>query len=406
MLGLGLGLQKSTKLGGFIGLLDLFPGAAAAYSLRKLRAAYSGSAVRVRRSSDNTEQDIGFTTQGELDTASLLSFVNEDVVTFNQGSVSPIGGTVLTGQSIADRSNLIKFTYTGGATNHQVFAAGNHPDTNNTYTVSFSVYFETGQACNGFAYLKPDGTSDAQANLTQGIWHSFTYTNVNGGSNLSRFIPSVNGSGNTNDDGANFYIDSWIITQTTADGLVSTWYDQSLSNDATQGTGAAQPKIVSGGSLVTENGKPAVDFDGVDDYLSATTVAYSQPNTIFSLVNARSIGGNDYIYDSANTSNRNALASFMFAGSVLSVGGYTINTQQLRSNLFDSTNSINWVNGTQTTTGNAGSQSMQGITLAANRIGTDNAPIKHQEFILYNSDQSSNRTGIETNINTFYSIYP
>jgi hypothetical protein len=28
-----------------------------------------------------------------------------------------------------------------------------------------------------------------------------------------------------------------------------------------------------------------------------------------------------------------------------------------------------------------------------------------QEAILYNSNQSTNRTGIETNINTFYTIY-
>jgi hypothetical protein len=54
-------------------LLDLYPNAATAYSLRKLRTAYTGSAVRVRRSSDNTEQDIGFVA-GQLDTASLLAF--------------------------------------------------------------------------------------------------------------------------------------------------------------------------------------------------------------------------------------------------------------------------------------------------------------------------------------------
>jgi hypothetical protein len=54
-------------------LLDLYPDAAAAYSLRKLRTAYTGSAVRVRRSSDNTEQDIGFVS-GQLDTVSLLAF--------------------------------------------------------------------------------------------------------------------------------------------------------------------------------------------------------------------------------------------------------------------------------------------------------------------------------------------
>ena len=55
-------------------LLDTYTGAAAAYSLRQLRTAYTGSAIRVRRASDNTEQDIGFDGSGELDTTSLASF--------------------------------------------------------------------------------------------------------------------------------------------------------------------------------------------------------------------------------------------------------------------------------------------------------------------------------------------
>jgi len=54
-------------------LLDSYPNAAAAYSLRRLRTNYSGSAIRVRRT-DNTEQDIGFV-NNVLDTVSLLSFV-------------------------------------------------------------------------------------------------------------------------------------------------------------------------------------------------------------------------------------------------------------------------------------------------------------------------------------------
>jgi hypothetical protein len=54
-------------------LLDLYPNAAAAYSLRKLRTAYAGSAIRVRRSSDNTEQDIGFVS-GNLDESALTTF--------------------------------------------------------------------------------------------------------------------------------------------------------------------------------------------------------------------------------------------------------------------------------------------------------------------------------------------
>tara|TARA_R110002124_G_scaffold148927_9_gene314597 strand:- start:1736 stop:2668 length:933 start_codon:yes stop_codon:yes gene_type:complete len=44
----------------YVYLLDLYVGAAVGFSFIKLRAAYSGSCVRVRRSSDNTELDIGF----------------------------------------------------------------------------------------------------------------------------------------------------------------------------------------------------------------------------------------------------------------------------------------------------------------------------------------------------------
>lgn len=63
-------------------LLDTYSGASAAYSLRKLNTSYTGYAIRVRRSSDNASQDIGFV-GGNLDTTSLLSFVGA-----NSGYVS------------------------------------------------------------------------------------------------------------------------------------------------------------------------------------------------------------------------------------------------------------------------------------------------------------------------------
>jgi len=44
-----------------------------AYSLRKLRTLHAGNCIRVRRSTDNAEQDIGFVAD-YLDTASLLAF--------------------------------------------------------------------------------------------------------------------------------------------------------------------------------------------------------------------------------------------------------------------------------------------------------------------------------------------
>jgi hypothetical protein len=55
-------------------LLDIYTSSQVAFSMFKLRNAYAGSCLRVRRSSDNTEQDIGFV-NNYLDTASLLSFV-------------------------------------------------------------------------------------------------------------------------------------------------------------------------------------------------------------------------------------------------------------------------------------------------------------------------------------------
>jgi hypothetical protein len=56
-------------------LLDAYPNAAAAYSLRLLQSGYTSNCIRVRRSSDNTEQNIGFNLSGGLDTAALLSFI-------------------------------------------------------------------------------------------------------------------------------------------------------------------------------------------------------------------------------------------------------------------------------------------------------------------------------------------
>jgi hypothetical protein len=56
-------------------LLEKAPGARAAYSLRLVGLpSYTGSAIRVRRASNNAEQDIGFDANGELDTTALTTF--------------------------------------------------------------------------------------------------------------------------------------------------------------------------------------------------------------------------------------------------------------------------------------------------------------------------------------------
>jgi len=55
-------------------LLDTYGGAAAAYSLRKLRTAYNGNCIRVIRTSDLAQQDIGFV-NNVLDTTTLQTFI-------------------------------------------------------------------------------------------------------------------------------------------------------------------------------------------------------------------------------------------------------------------------------------------------------------------------------------------
>lgn len=61
----------------FEGPLDAVEELAAGYSFRRLLGSYSGPLIRVRRSSDNAEQDVGFDANGDLDTAALLAFAGE-----------------------------------------------------------------------------------------------------------------------------------------------------------------------------------------------------------------------------------------------------------------------------------------------------------------------------------------
>ena len=70
---------------------------------------------------------------------------------------------------------------------------------------------------------------------------------------------------------------------------VQVWHDQSQTggtgsgNDATQSDPTKQPTIYTGGALVKENGKLALDFDGVSNTLVNTTVSVADYG--FTLVN-------------------------------------------------------------------------------------------------------------------------
>ena len=71
---LNIGILESSRNAAANPLLNDYPTSTIAYSLRKLRSAYTGFCITVIRSSDNTTQDIGFV-NNVLDTATLLTFV-------------------------------------------------------------------------------------------------------------------------------------------------------------------------------------------------------------------------------------------------------------------------------------------------------------------------------------------
>lgn len=205
------------------------------------------------------------------------------------------------------------------------------------------------------------------------------------------------------------------------DGFVTTWYDQSGNgNDATQATASSQPKIVSSGSTILENGKAAAQFDGSDDGMEMNTT-FNLSNVSTSFVFSADTGNDDVLYEiSQNSSNflsfgignlgtQDAYGTrFRISGTDYSVGESGVSGQKLAFHIGNqSATSIDlYLNNTEAT----GTQkSRAGVlgdsTLGYRNAGGNAANAKIQEFVIYELDQSINRTGIETNINTHYSIY-
>lgn len=77
-------------------LLDTYTGAKAAYSVRHLNSQYTGACMRVREGGGNTETDIGFDSNGYLDTAAIATHCGSAVgyVTkwYSQATAGSTGG--------------------------------------------------------------------------------------------------------------------------------------------------------------------------------------------------------------------------------------------------------------------------------------------------------------------------
>jgi hypothetical protein len=132
-----------------IPILDRFPNAAAAYSLRKLSVNYFGAAIRVRRSSDNAEQDIGFDINGNLNETQLRLFVGSGdgfiTIWYSQTGNNNLTQSTLTRQprivsaGVVDKQNGKPCVFYDG--NDNLFTASDITHTD--YTVFSAVYFRS-----------------------------------------------------------------------------------------------------------------------------------------------------------------------------------------------------------------------------------------------------------------------
>jgi hypothetical protein len=195
---------------------------------------------------------------------------------------------------------------------------------------------------------------------------------------------------------ANGELATWALS---GDAFVTTWYDQSgNANNATQATTTAQPKIVSAGALVVGG----LDFDGVDDFFNSNP-SLTQPVSIFGVYKA--LTADSPITGASSSSlvisRRSSGEYIMFSGAVIATGVHP-STEVLASCVFDGATSTGHWNGIEILSGDAGALSNLdyiGRNATAYLDGTMN------EIIIYNSSQSANRAGIETNINAAYSIF-
>ena len=189
------------------------------------------------------------------------------------------------------------------------------------------------------------------------------------------------------------------------DGFVGQWYDQSGSgNHAIQDNEGRQPKIVSSGAVIVENGKPTVEFDGTNDTL-LTGVDFLLRGT-FSVAKATGTGsvfgsdGGAEFFRSLNSTQYH----FRNNDSIKFPTDTTVQSLLYAAN--DTTSELA-VNGAPAIT----SATLQTDGFDDFRIGNKTATSTEflngnlQEVVIYETNKSSVRTGIETNINTFYNIY-
>jgi len=194
------------------------------------------------------------------------------------------------------------------------------------------------------------------------------------------------------------------------DGKVIIWYDQSGNgNNATQITASKQPTIVGNGSLILDNGKPAILFP--TNLLGNMSFNSVNQTTLLSVASILSFTQVNYVLWSES-----AAKGFFYGGRLRGVNGLGIADGSIKSitgkNLESKIAYFNY-NGTNydvAENGNSVTALPNGSNFPSDSVGRPNIKEvefegKMQEIILYPSEQSANKVAMENNINNRYNIY-
>ena len=225
----------------------------------------------------------------------------------------------------------------------------------------------------------------------------------------------------------NYTLNRELDTQTLLDfvgsgnsGFVVTWYDQSGNGKHLVSGNTASPTIVSAGTLVTVNGKPALDFDGVNNFMYRTVVpgiTFSQNHSVFSVFRLKTNPTNSrFIFQTTvDTNNRVAISIqaqnicvYQNINAVINVksAAFQNNVSYLAYIDYDPLQLyLNNVNATGTiSTGGYASPTIV-IGSARNWSVNTATAMYFQEIFMFQHKSTVEQTAIQNNINSYYNIY-
>ena len=231
---------------------------------------------------------------------------------------------------------------------------------------------------------------------------------------------------------------AFVGTGGTDNGFVVKWYDQTGNADLVQSSASNQPIIVSNGSVVNENGKPTITFDysssnhfsaepedwgfvtssNTSIFMVMDLTQYSTPRSVLYNISGDEVssGHGDTLIGMARSNSLRIGFHDKSAGSwtptpdgfFIGVDGFAAQ-QNLISSIYNSSGALDsYANNTIEGTNSAnpeGSITANKFYIGSNSSGTNPMDGNMQEFIIFNSDETSNRTSIEGNINDHFDIY-